>query len=345
MRTPKELLQATRPYAQEQRWRSWWHLWSTLAVLFVLLPATTLDFPWYVRLLCSVGGGLTLVRLFIIFHDQQHGSILRNSRLADWMMLAFGLLTLNPTSVWRRSHDHHHRHNSKDLSPNIGSFPLMTVAGYRRATFWQRMGYRFSRHPLTIALGYFTVFGGSMCILPLMRNPRRHFDAALSIVCHFGLAALLFRELDDFVLAWLLPFIIGSGLGAYLFFVQHNFPGVRLQLEGQWNYVFSAMHSSSYTAMGPVMSWFTGNIGYHHVHHLNAKIPFYRLPEAMAGIPELQSPTTTSLHPRDVLACLRLKLWDEDSETLVNWPRQAIDLPLPQVSLPIPATVAVETVR
>lgn len=337
MRTPKELLQATRPFAHEQPWLSWWHLGSTLLVLVVLLGSATLDLPWIVRIACSIGGGLTLVRMFIVFHDQQHGAIFRHSRLANALMLAFGLFTLNPTSVWRRSHDHHHRHNSKDLSPNIGSFPLMTVEGYQDATWVQRLAYRISRHPLTLLLGYFTVFGGSMCVFPLLRNPRRHFDAALSIICHCGLALLLFRQWDDFVLAWLLPFIVGSGLGAYLFFAQHNFPGVRLQLNGQWNYVFSAMHSSSYIAMNPLMSWFTGNIGYHHVHHLNAKIPFYRLPEAMAAIEELQSPTTTSLSPWQVLACLRLKLWDPVADELVPWPKKPVSLPLPKVVLPLSA--------
>jgi acyl-lipid omega-6 desaturase (Delta-12 desaturase) len=71
--------------------------------------------------------------------------------------------------------------------------------------------------------------------------------------------------------------------------------------------------------MGPIMNWFTGNIGYHHVHHLNAKIPFYRLPEAMAGIEELQSPTVTTLHPRDVLHCMRLKVWDPMAERLLTF--------------------------
>ena len=79
------------------------------------------------------------------------------------------------------------------------------------------------------------------------------------------------------------------------------------------------MHSSSFIAMGPLMNWFTGNIGYHHVHHLNARIPFYRLREAMAALEELQSPGTTSLHPQDIAACLRLKLWDPEEKRLVGF--------------------------
>ena len=87
----------------------------------------------------------------------------------------------------------------------------------------------------------------------------------------------------------------------------------------EWDYIFAALHSSSYIRMSRLMCWFTGNIGYHHVHHLNSKIPFYRLPEAMAAIKELQAPVTTSLRPRDIFACLRLKLWDPVTEQHVPW--------------------------
>jgi omega-6 fatty acid desaturase (delta-12 desaturase) len=114
-----------------------------------------------------------------------------------------------------------------------------------------------------------------------------------------------------------IPFTIASAMGAYLFYAQHNFPGVQFRSREEWNYVFAALQSSSYIRMSRLMSWFTGNIGYHHVHHLNALIPFYRLPEAMAALEELQTPLTTSLRPRDVFNCLRLKLWETDTDTLV----------------------------
>jgi hypothetical protein len=104
-----------------------------------------------------------------------------------------------------------------------------------------------------------------------------------------------------------------------LFYAQHNFPGARFPNRAGWDYVAAALDSSSYLRMNPVMHWLTGNIGYHHVHHLNARIPFYRLPEAMAGIEELQSPGTTSLHPCDIYRCLRLKLWDPERERLVSF--------------------------
>ena len=337
MRSSKELLRATGAFASEDRRQSWWHLATTTAVLVSLMLIASSPLPWLVRVPASVLAGLLLVRFFILFHDHQHGAILRGSRVANAVMVVFGLLSLNPTSVWRRSHDHHHRNNSKGLDPNIGSFPLMTVAGYQQANFRQRLAYRLSRHPLTMLCGYLTVFGFGMCIVPLLRNPRRHFDAALALACHVGFACVIFRTMDDLLLAWILPFAVGSAVGAYLFFAQHNFPGVRLQLGSQWDYVFSALHSSSYIAMNPVMQWLTGNIGYHHIHHLNAKIPFYRLPEAMAALEELQTPTTISLAPWDIAACLRLKLWDPLTMQLVPWPSASAPVCAPPLPIVDPA--------
>ena len=93
-----------------------------------------------------------------------------------------------------------------------------------------------------------------------------------------------------------------------------------MQPRESWSYTRAALESSSYMEMGRVMRFFTGNIGYHHVHHLNPLIPFYRLPEAMDAIPELHDPPKTSLRPSDVLACFRLKLWDPDKGRMVGYP-------------------------
>ena len=118
--------------------------------------------------------------------------------------------------------------------------------------------------------------------------------------------------------------LIAGGTGAYLFYAQHNYPGVALKLGKDWNYVTAALKSSSFIKMHPVLNWFTANIGYHHVHHLNHRIPFYKLPKAMAAIKELHNPGVTSLRPWDVYKCLRLKLWDVNEDRLVSfaWARR-----------------------
>jgi omega-6 fatty acid desaturase (delta-12 desaturase) len=116
-----------------------------------------------------------------------------------------------------------------------------------------------------------------------------------------------------------IPLTVACGLGAYLFYAQHNFPGCRLFHRETWNHANAALSSSSYIRMNRLMEWFTGNVGYHHIHHLNAKIPFYRLPEAMKNMPELRSPGTTTLLPTDIISCLRLNLWDPNKQRLVSY--------------------------
>jgi omega-6 fatty acid desaturase (delta-12 desaturase) len=151
-------------------------------------------------------------------------------------------------------------------------------------------------------------------------RPREHWDAGLALVLQAAvIVGLALWSPGVLVLTFLVPLLAGSALGAYLFYAQHNFPEVEFQSPDDWDYVFAALKSSSYMKMNPVMQWFTENIGYHHVHHLNAHIPFYRLPEAMAGLEELQTPCTTSLNPRAIYRCLRLKLWDPKQGRLVSF--------------------------
>jgi omega-6 fatty acid desaturase (delta-12 desaturase) len=108
-------------------------------------------------------------------------------------------------------------------------------------------------------------------------------------------------------------------VGAYLFYAQHNYPGATVLPRDRWSYCSAALLTSSFIRMGPLARWLTGNIGYHHVHHVNSRIPFYRLPEAMAGIAELQSPRTTSLRFADVRSCLRMKLWDPEAGRMIGF--------------------------
>jgi omega-6 fatty acid desaturase (delta-12 desaturase) len=108
-------------------------------------------------------------------------------------------------------------------------------------------------------------------------------------------------------------------LGAYLFYAQHNFPSATFRNNVDWNYVNAALESSSYMPMNPFMQWVTANIGFHHIHHLNSKIPFYRLPETMASIPELQNARVTTLRIHDIGACLRLKLWDPETNKMIGF--------------------------
>ena len=320
MRTGKELVSATKPYAVDSPARSWWYVLSTAFLLAVAVAGTLPYFPLVVRLSSSLFTGLLILRLFVIYHDQQHHAILPHSRLAEGFMRLFGIFTLSPSSIWRSSHNHHHKHNSKLRGSHIGSFPIMTRTEYLKSPRATRLKYLFMRHPLTILFGYIFAFLFGMCLYPFVSNPREHYDGLIALGLHLLIAVTLtyFYGWPAWLLTQFLPHFIASAIGTYLFYAQHNFPGVSFNDKAGWTYDKAALDSSSFLKTGPIAAWFTANIGYHHIHHLNARIPFYRLPEALAGIPELGHPKTTSLHPREILRCLRLKVWDVEAQEMIG---------------------------
>jgi omega-6 fatty acid desaturase (delta-12 desaturase) len=280
-----------------------------------------MELPWFVRLAASIVAGLVNIRLFVIYHDYSHGAILQGSPVARVFFWAYGLLTIAPPSIWKHTHDHHHRNNMRRMGMEaVGTFPIMTTEDYRKAGTRARFIYALSRHPLTLAFGYVTVFFYGFGIQALLLNPKRHVDSALCVLVHLSLLVWLAMTAPALLLfAVVVPMTVASGLGAYLFYAQHNFPAAKVRPGADWDYVVAALRSSSFIQMSPIMHWCTANIGYHHIHHLNHHIPFYRLPEAMAAMEELQSPGTTSLKPAEIVRCLRLKLWDPDKDRFVGF--------------------------
>ena len=323
MRTGKELILATRPYAADFTIKSWWCVLSTAFLLAAAVTGTLWNFNLAGKVFCSIFAGLLMLRLFVIYHDQQHHAILSRSRLAEQFMRVFGILSLSPSSIWRASHNYHHKHNSKLRSAHIGSYPIMTSAQYLKSSKIERVKYLFMRHPLTILFGYFFVFLYGMCLYPFYNSPREHYDCLIATVVHLTLAVTLtiFFGWPALLLTLIIPHLLASAIGSYLFYAQHNFPGVSFYDRAGWAYEKAALESSSYMKTGPFMGWFTANIGYHHIHHLNARVPFYRLPEVLKAIPELAKPKTTSLRVADIIRCLRLKVWDVDAQQMTSLPR------------------------
>jgi len=314
MRGGKQIILATKPYAKESVGRSWFELLLTMVLLAASMSLSFADTHFAIRVPFSVLSGIFLLRLFVIYHDQQHGAILSKSGVASRLMPILGCLMLSPSSIWTVSHNHHHNRNSKLQGSNIGSFPVMTKDQFTRSTRSQRFFYLFTRHPLTILFGYLSVFLYGMCINPFLMKPRVHLDCLAAVIIHTATALLLFVSFgwDAWLFAHALPFFVSAATGSYLFYAQHNFPEVEFYDRQGWTYEKAAMQSSSFMKTGKIVAWLTGYIGYHHIHHLNARIPFYRLPETLAGIPELQFAKTTSLSPGDIIRCLRLKVWDTD---------------------------------
>ena len=320
MRTGQVLIVATKRYAEDHATKSWWCIFSTAVLALTALAGTVWNIHPAGKGVCSILSGLLILRLFVIFHDQQHHAILPNSRLAEVLMRVFGILVLSPSSIWRSSHNHHHNHNSKLRGSHIGSFPIMTKSQYLTSSTSTRLKYLFMRHPLTILGGYFFVFLYGMCLNPFLNDPKKHYDCLIALLIHvaIGVSLTLVLGWPGLLLTQTFPHLIASAIGSYLFYAQHNFPGVSFNDKAGWTYEKAAMESSSFMKTNPIMTWFTANIGYHHIHHLNARIPFYRLPEALREMPELQTAKTTSLHPLEIFRCLRLKVWDVEAQRMIG---------------------------
>ncbi len=321
-RTGRELLAAAKEFASESRARSWFHVVETLTVIGGLLAATAYAPAWWMKLPLSVLAGFVVVRMFILYHDFQHFAILRGSTLATAIMGVFGVYVLTPPNVWRQTHNYHHAHTAKIVGSHVGSYLMVTTEIWAKMSPKERLVYKAYRHPLTVFFAYFTVFFYGMCISSFLRNKTKNWDSLVAVLVHVAAAVAIpyFFGWQAYVFVWFLPIFVATLLGAYLFYAQHNFEEIHVQPREDWEYTRAALESSSYMTMSPVMHWLTGNIGYHHVHHLNPTIPFYRLPEAMAAIPELQNPGTTSLHPREIARCFSLKLWDAGAGRMVGYP-------------------------
>ena len=320
MLSGKELILATREYARENRSKSWLYTLSTLFLLILLLVGSFWNINIYSRLICSVMSVFAFSRMFVIYHDYLHQAILDKSRLAKAIFYLFGLFSLAPASIWKRSHAYHHKNNSKLFSASIGSYPIMTKDQYLKAKKKHKIYYLAARHPVTIMLGYLTMFVYGMCMQSFIKNPGKHFDSLIALLLHalFGCVLFLYGGITALMLTLIIPFTLTFGFGAYLFYAQHNFPEVTFKKNIEWSYDHAALQSSSFMVMGSFMRWSTANIGYHHIHHLNSCIPFYRLPEVMQRFTELQQVNTTSLKWKDVIACLRLKIWDPQQNKMLT---------------------------
>lgn len=310
MRSGPELVRASNEFAKEDRARTWRLLLVTLAAWFTAIAVASVA-PLWAAIPATLLAGLLVVRVFIFYHDYLHTAVLVGSPVGGMIMRLFGYYLMAGPSVWRETHDYHHRHTAKMVGGSIGSYPVVTVGMWQGMTPSQRTGYKLIRHPLTMACGYFFMFVIGMCLSPFKRQPKQHLDGLIALVFHVSLVAgtWIFVGWQPAVLGFMAPAVIATAAGSYLFYAQHNFSGMQVKGRRDWEYSFAALHSSSMFDMGPVMHWFTGNIGYHHVHHLNHRIPFYRLPEAMAGMPELQNPHRTSWAVSDIRACLAGNVW------------------------------------
>jgi acyl-lipid omega-6 desaturase (Delta-12 desaturase) len=309
-------------YARPRRLRSGLDLVTSMLAYLAMSVAAyfVLEVSPALALVLAPVSAVFLLRTYIVFHDCAHGSFLASRRANAWLGTLCGLLVLSPFVRWRHDHAVHHA-TSGDLDKRgVGDLPTLTVAEYRQRSWRGRLAYRMIRNPL-VMFGLGPVF--AMIVGPRivarhaptrMRNSVLRTDLALAAI-----AAAMFWAIgiSDFLLVWAPAALLSGAVGIWLFYVQHQFEDAYWQRSEQWSYADAALRGSSFLKLPKPMQFMTGNIGYHHIHHLSVRIPNYNLQRAHEENPTLHSVPTLSLW--DGLRAVRLKLWDEQRGRLVTF--------------------------
>ena len=311
------------PYQRPSHGRSVLEIVVTAAPLLALwaLALFLVGRGWWWGAVLAIPAAAFLVRLFMIQHDCGHWAFFRSGRANDWTGRVIGALTMTPYTYWRHTHAIHHATSGNLDRRSLGGVEILTVEEYRSRSRLGRLAYRLYRNPLVMfGLGpaYMFVLQHRLPI-GLMREPRDWLSVLGNAA---GIAILILPQvlLGGVQALWLvyLPMIvIAASIGVWLFYVQHQFEGAYWARNGAWKAEHAGLHGSSQLVLPPVLRWFTANIGAHHVHHVGAKIPFYRLPKVLRDHPELRAMNRIGVV--DAFRAIRLTLWDEANGRLVTF--------------------------
>jgi len=309
-------------HEQPSQWRSLVDV-ATSAVPYLALMVAIylcLEVSVWISLALAVPAAGFLLRTFVVFHDCAHGSFLPTKRANLWLGRFMALLVFQPFGNWRHNHAVHHG-TAGDLDRRgTGDVPTLTVEEYLARPWKQRLGYRLFRNPL-VMFGLGPIW--SLMIGPRIwsskQRPRMRHSVWLTNLALALVIGTIFWLVGP--VAWLLvqmpTAIIAGTMGVWMFYVQHQFEDVYWENTEDWSYDDAALRGSSYLKLPKLLQFFTGNIGLHHVHHLNARIPNYNLQRAHDENPIFHDVPTLSLP--DALRAVRLKLWDEDRGRLVTF--------------------------
>ena len=309
-------------YQKAAVWRSLWQVANTLVPYAALwwLMHLSLAVSWWLALPLAVLAGGFLVRVFIIFHDCGHGSFFSSARANHVLGFLTGVLTFTPYDHWRWEHAAHHA-TSGDLDRRgTGDVWTLTVQEYLEASRWKRFAYRLARNPVIL-------FGLAPLFLFLVKQRfaaakagRREQNSVFWTNLVAGLTAAGLCWIFGFkayLLLQLLVVMVAGTAGIWLFYVQHQFEGVYWERNANWDYSTAALKGSSFYKLPKVLQWFSGNIGFHHIHHLSPRIPNYNLEKCHRAEPLFQT-----VRPLTLLSSFKsftFRLWDEQRRSLVGY--------------------------
>jgi len=314
--------QMVAKYQNPSLQRSLWQVANTLIPYVVLLTLmyVSLSYSYWLTLALALPAGGLLTRVFIIFHDCGHGSFFKSQRWNNFLGIICGLLVFTPYYQWRFEHAVHHA-TSGDLDRRgTGDIITLTVEEYLKLSGWGRFKYRLYRSPI-VMLGFgpwFTFLISQRFVNPISKKRERFsvYFSNLFIVALLVVAAQTIGITEFLMIQLPVAFVGGLG-GIWMFYIQHQFEGTYWQRHEEWDYATAAIRGSSYFKLPRVLQWFTGNIGFHHIHHLSSRIPNYALQKCMEENPEFQHVTTITLWGS--LKSLGLNLWDEEQRQLISF--------------------------
>lgn len=274
---------------------------------------------WLTIALSAVAAGF-VIRTFIIFHDCTHGSFFKNKKANAVVGTITGIMTLFAFEKWKREHTIHHASSGNLDKRGVGDIWVMTIEEYVEASKWERFKYRMYRNPLVM-------FGFGPLFLVLISSRFNRKDARkkernntylinISLVVIYSLLIWAIGWQAFLIVQGTTMFIAGA-LGIWLFYVQHTFEDSYFEDESEWDYVKAAVEGSSYYQLPKLLQWVTGNIGFHHVHHLSPRVPNYNLEKAHVSTPPLHQATTINI--KSSLKSLRYKVYDAKNKTFVTF--------------------------
>jgi omega-6 fatty acid desaturase (delta-12 desaturase) len=300
--------------------RSIWQTINTLVPFFVLfyLSIRSVDISLWLTIPLTILTAGFMVRAFIIFHDCGHGSFFKSQRANDLLGMVTGILAFTPYYRWKHEHAIHHA-TSGDLDRRgTGDVYTMTVQEYLDAPWWKKVGYRVMRNPFALF-----IIGPLLVFVIMERIPPAKGKREIASVWWTNLALAVIITIMILIFGWrayltvqLMVLFFGTSLGVWMFYIQHNFEGVYWERHDKWDYFKASMQGSSFYKLPAMLQWFSGNIGFHHIHHLGSKIPNYNLPKAYKENQIFHIKPLTLLSS---LKCLKWRLYDEANRRLTGW--------------------------
>lgn len=304
--------------------RALWQLGNSL-IPYILLwvgMVYALSRSYWLMLPIAILASGFLVRIFIIFHDCGHESFFKSRRANHLTGALTGLLTLTPYLHWRWHHALHHRTAGNLDTKGVGDVWTLTVEEYLNSSRWKRFAYRLARNPFILFfVAPFYIFVIAQRLSSGIAPPRERRSVQLTnlaiLLTATAVSALI--GLKAFLLIQLTVSTIAGGAGIWLFYVQHQFQGAYWQRTRQWNYTAAALEGSSFYKLPRILQWFSGNIGFHHVHHLSPRIPNYNLQRCHEANSRSLFERITPITLLASLKSLTFRLWDESRQRYVGF--------------------------